>query len=112
MSHLAQALLLNPDFPEALDRLAWILATDQHAEVRNGVEAVRMAERACELTGHQRAPLELTLAAAYGEAGRFEEAVRTAETASRLLTGPNQDKVRDKCRTMVNQLKASSPWRE
>jgi len=49
-------------------------------------EAVRLAERACELT-HYDEPLFIgTLAAAYAEAGRFSEAVTTAEKAEQLAT--------------------------
>jgi len=40
-----------------------------------------LAERACELTGFRRAVMVGTLAAAYAEAGRFAEAVATAEKA-------------------------------
>src|SRR5207302_804932 len=72
-SHFASALLLEPDFTEALDGLAWILATAPSPEFRNGIEAVRMAERACELTGRKDPEKLRTLAAAYGEAGRFQE---------------------------------------
>ena len=51
-----------------------------------GPQAVQLAERACELT-HYGQPVFLgTLAAAYAEAGRFPEAVTTAEKAERLAT--------------------------
>src|SRR5207249_12153581 len=53
MSQYAGALLLQPDFPDALAGLAWILATASNPEFRNGTEAVRMAERACELTARK-----------------------------------------------------------
>ncbi len=45
-----QAIQLNPNFPEALNNLAWILATSPDGELRNGTEAVPLAEQACELT--------------------------------------------------------------
>ena len=57
MSHYARALRLQPDFPEALERLAWIAATDPRPELRNGTEAVNMAQRACELTGNKAGPV-------------------------------------------------------
>ena len=66
-----EALRLNPDLAGALNNLAWVLATCPDDQLRNGAEAVRLAERACELT-HYREPLFIgTLAAAYAEAGRF-----------------------------------------
>jgi len=45
-----EALRLQPDSPLALVNLAWILATDPSDHVRNGPEAVTLAERACHLT--------------------------------------------------------------
>ena len=84
MSQYASALLIQPDFPDALDGLAWILSTDANPDFRNGTEAVKMAERACELTGRND-PVKLkTLAAAYAETGRFEEAMNTLRTAKDL----------------------------
>ncbi len=74
-----EALRLNPNLTGALINLAWILAANPDDELRNGAEAVRLAERACELT-HYGEPLYLgTLAAAYAEAGRVPEAVSAAE---------------------------------
>jgi tetratricopeptide (TPR) repeat protein len=84
MSQYAQAILLAPDFPEALNELAWITATDPRAELRNGGQAVEMAEHACQLTGHQQPAMLLTLAAAYAEAGRFSEAMAAAEKAENI----------------------------
>jgi tetratricopeptide (TPR) repeat protein len=77
-----RALRLNPDAPAALNNLAWILATCPEADLRNGPEAVPLAERACQATAFQQPTLIGTLAAAYAEAGRFDEAVQTAQKAS------------------------------
>ena len=51
-----------------------MMATDPDPSVRNGSEAVRLAERAVQLTGAREPTLLDTLAAAYAEAGRFQEA--------------------------------------
>ena len=81
MAHYQSALEIMPDAVMALNNLAWILATSPDARLRNGAQAVHYAERACELT-HQSVPSFLgTLAAAYAEAGRFDDAVATAEKA-------------------------------
>ena len=66
-----QALKAQPDWPETLNNLAWILAANSDATLRNGAEAVALAERACKLTDYKEALLVGTLAAAYAEAGRF-----------------------------------------
>ena len=79
-------LSFNPDLPEPLNNLAWLLATSSDDTLRDGAEAVRCAEQACRLTAFKRTEMISTLAAAYAEAGRYSEAVATAEMAIRLQT--------------------------
>ncbi|MDB6066774.1 MAG: hypothetical protein JWR26_2982 [Pedosphaera sp.] len=81
MTRYRGALELNPDLPEALNNLAWILAANENAARRNGPEAVRLAERACDLTHYQTPRMIGTLAAAYAEAGRFKDATDAGEKA-------------------------------
>jgi len=81
VSHFRRALEPRPGWSAALGGLAWLLATHPDSGVRDPVEAVRLAERAIELTGRQEVqPLD-ALAAAYAAAGRFGEAVNTARAA-------------------------------
>jgi hypothetical protein len=70
--------------PEILNNQAWTYATSPEAEVRNSRLAVALAERACELTHYQKTIYVGTLAAAYAEAGRFDDAMATAEKACAL----------------------------
>lgn len=49
--HYRATLQAQPDLPEVLNNLAWLLATSAEAAVRDGAEAVRLAERARALTG-------------------------------------------------------------
>jgi tetratricopeptide (TPR) repeat protein len=70
-----------PDSPRMLDELAWLLATYPDSNVRDGAEAVRLAEHACELTNRRDAALVATLAAAYAETGDFSRGVAAAEEA-------------------------------
>ncbi|HTB85694.1 MAG TPA: tetratricopeptide repeat protein [Candidatus Sulfotelmatobacter sp.] len=79
-----QVLLAKPDQVEALNNLAWLLATCGDGTVRNGSNAVVYAERACELTGYRQAKITGTLAAAYAEASRFPEAVSTGKLTVKL----------------------------
>lgn len=67
--------------PETLNNFAWFLATARDARLRDGVEAVRLAELAARPPNDARPEFLDTLAAAYAEAGRFPEAVRTARLA-------------------------------
>ena len=83
-THLAEALRLRPDWPSALKLMAWIRATAAESRLRNGAEAIRLAGRACQLTGGKDADALDALAAAYAEVGRFDEAVRAARDAAAL----------------------------
>lgn len=74
--HYQWSLSLNPDFPPALNNLAWIRATHPNANLRDGAEAVKLAERCCKLSNYQVSATLDTLAAAYAEVGRFDEAIR------------------------------------
>ena len=84
--HLHEAVRLEPTSAGALNNLAWVLSSSHDPEIRNGVEAVRLAERACELTKYQATLFVGTLAAAYAEAGRFAEAVAAAQKACALAS--------------------------
>ena len=107
-----EALRLNPNLAGALNNLAWVLAASSDAELRNGAEAVRLAERACELT-HYGEPLFIgTLAAAYAEAGRFPEAVTTAEKAEQLATTAGLTAVAAKNRQLLELYRAGKPYHE
>lgn len=79
-----EAVRLNPDSPESLNNLACLLATAPDPKLRNGPEAVHLAEKACELTGSSHPIMLSTLAAAYAQSGRFADAVAAAEKACRL----------------------------
>ncbi len=74
-----ELLRSRPDDITLLNDTAWMLATNPNASIRNGPEAVELAQRAVQLSDG-REPIVLgTLAAAYAEAGRFPEAVQTAQ---------------------------------
>lgn len=85
--HFYLALQADPDCAAALNHFAWLRATDKDPKLRDGAEAVRMAERACKVAlaadrpGIFAANCLDTLAAAHAEAGRFDQAVATARRA-------------------------------
>jgi spermidine synthase len=84
VEQLSKAIELAPDHVEALSSLAWTLATDSDPRIRDGVRAVSLAERACDLAGDENPLLLGTLAAAYAEAGEFDKARETARKAAGL----------------------------
>ena len=65
----------------ALISLAWIQATCPDASVRNGSQAVALMEKANQLSNDSDAKVLRTLAAAYAETGRFDDAIATAQKA-------------------------------
>jgi tetratricopeptide (TPR) repeat protein len=97
-----EALRLIPDLGTSLNNLSWILATTRDEKYRNGVEAVKLAEQACRQTDLQN-PFALdTLAAAYAAAGRYTDAVETAEKA--LLLVPESVKQSKLAREIYDRL--------
>jgi protein O-mannosyl-transferase len=87
------ALQSLPDFADALNNLAWLLASNPDPKLRNGNEAVQLASRACELTQTNDAIKIGTLADACAEAGRFEEAVAWAQKAGEIAKARGQTNV-------------------
>jgi Flp pilus assembly protein TadD len=93
--HLKKALEHRPSLAaneNAADNndMAWSLATSSEPGRRDGPLAVKLAEGACQNTGGQVTVIVGTLAAAYAEAGKFDEAISTAQKAIALATQNNQ----------------------
>ncbi len=84
LMNFRQALQLKPTWPEAMSECAWVLATADDEKLRNGGEAVRLAQKACELTQWKAAAIVDAMAASLAEAGQFGQALLTAQRA-RLL---------------------------
>jgi len=81
---LGAALELMPTSATAMNNLAWLLATCPVANCRDGARAVELAEGACRLRQYRTTMFIGTLAAAYAEAGRFNDATATAQRAIAL----------------------------
>jgi tetratricopeptide (TPR) repeat protein len=109
-SQYRQALLAEPDCAEALNNLALLLATASDDRLRDGAEAVRLAERALRLPPVKGMCVAGTLAAAYAEAGRFPEAVATAEKAVRDETAAGETGFADMNRQLLTLYRAGKPW--
>ncbi len=100
------ALQAQPNWPEALNNLAWLLASSADATLRNGPEAVGLAEKACALT-ERKVPVFLgTLAAAYAEAGQFDKAVATAEEAIAKAEADGQKQIAARNRELIELYRA------
>jgi hypothetical protein len=112
MSEYAAAILIDQNSAEALQGLAWILSTSADPQYRNGAQAAGMAERACQLTGRRNPDGLKTLAAAYAEAGRFDEAAKTAEELAALAKAATNAPLEALSGEMTRQFRNRKPWRE
>jgi len=111
-NHYRQALNVRPDFPEALTRLAWLLASNQDPGIRNGTEAVTLAERACRLTGFKQAASLRALTVALGEEGRFSEAIEWAEKARDIEARTSQKAASPSSDELIELFRAGHPYRQ
>ena len=112
IANYRQVLQQKPDSAAALNDLAWILATAPKAELRSGPEAVRLGERACELTGRRNPRFLGTLAAAYAEASRFTDAVATAQKAHELALAAGDKSTAESAQARLDLYRKQQPYRQ
>ena len=112
VSHYREALRWNPASAGTLNNLAWILATDSDAALRNGAEAVRLAYRACEITHFENALMVGTLAAAYAEVGRFAEALEAAKKAQGLAISAGNSALAARNGELLEFYRAHRPYHQ
>jgi spermidine synthase len=82
LTHFRAAAIQRPDWLTPHNALAWILATHPDPAVRDPRQALAIAGQAVQQTQRRQYGLLDTLAAAYAAAGRFEDAIATAEEAA------------------------------
>jgi Flp pilus assembly protein TadD len=104
--------VLGPEHPgtlNAMNKLAWMLATSDVATIRNGTNAVQLAETAVAATSRKNWSFLDTLAASYAETQQFDKAVAAEREAIGLLkTGPEKKD----CVSRLNLYLANKPYRE
>ena len=87
--HWREALKIDSTSVAAQTVLAWTLATAPEPTLRNGAEAFAIAQHLSQTTDASNPMLLRVLAAAYAEAGRFSEAIETAQRGIALATSQN-----------------------
>jgi len=90
LADYARTIELNPEFAHAYRNGAWLLATCPVPEFRDAKNAIQGARRALDFGYGERHVALDTLAAAFANAGQFEEAVSTLQQA--MSTAPDQAK--------------------
>ena len=118
VAHFRRALELNPKLVDDALNLAWIdsyarlLAASPDPAVRNGAEAVRWAENVCKATRFGRWETIDTLAAAYAEACRFEEASSFSQQILASLQAAGHRQAADAVRARLAGYRSGQPLRE
>jgi tetratricopeptide (TPR) repeat protein len=107
-----QGLSIEPNNRPLLNQTAWVLATCPKASLRNGSEAVELAQREMQLSGGQDPAVLDTLAAAFAEVGRFSEAVQTVRQALSLATQQNRQALAEVLKAQIALFEAKTPFHE
>jgi protein O-mannosyl-transferase len=109
-SEYEQALQINPADPRIQNNLAWLLAAGPAVSLRDGNQAVELAEEANEITSGGDPIILRTLAAALAQAGRFPEAMETAQEASRLAVAQSNPALAGQLQSEIKLYKAGKPF--
>ncbi len=106
------ALELRPNWPPAMNDLAWVLATSADAASRNGEQAVALAEKLSAMSDTESPSRLDTLAAAYAETGRFDDAVAAAEKALRMAEESGNAALAERLTNRLEGYRAKQPYRD
>ena len=112
LAHLRLALDGEPDRVSVLVLTASLMATSSDAAVRNGPEAVILAERARDLTLAQDTSALDTLSAAYAEAGHFDRATDVVDQAIVLAEKQGDAKLVAKLKAHRAKYEVFQPLRD
>ncbi len=110
-----RALQLKPDsvtVQKNLAGIAWAMSASTDDSVRNGAKAVELAELVDRRSGGGDPILVSVLAAAYAEAGRFPEAVATAQRAQQLAAAQGNSAVAAAAQEQLGYYQSGRPFRD
>ena len=105
-----QAVTIDPNFAASANNLAWLLSTNKEESIRDGERAVQLAEGVCK--SNPSVGNFDTLAAAYAEVGRFDDAVRTAQESVRLAKAAGDLKTSQRIQKRIRLYREGRPYRD
>lgn len=111
ISDFTRATELTPQRGEPYNNLAWILATCDDPDFRDGELALKNAQKAAELLKESPDSLD-TLAAAQAESGRFAEAVKTMERVVAWCEQKGDAQRLKQARLHLASYRDNKPWRD
>jgi tetratricopeptide (TPR) repeat protein len=106
-----KSLEIAPRSPVTLNSLAWVLSTCSDAQIRNGSRAIQLAQQADQLDGGKNPVFARTLAAAYAESGRFNDAIEAAQRALELAVVKGDSALASKLRMDIDLYRMNFPHR-
>jgi tetratricopeptide (TPR) repeat protein len=125
MLHYQTGLKVRPQFADArdtfggtafhagtLNNIARILSTCSDAEFRDGPRAIQLAEQANKLSDGKNPFFVRTLAAAYAETGRFNDAINAAQRALDLAIAQGDSALAGDLRMDIHLYRMKFPLRE
>jgi tetratricopeptide (TPR) repeat protein len=110
ISHYREAVRINPRLRATSNVLAWMLATCGDDRLRDPGESIRLSEARARETGFRDPAILDTLAAGYAAAGRFEDAIRTAQRAMDLSAQSGQHVQTSEIRKRLSLYRRNRPY--
>ena len=99
-----------PQNPDLAIQLAWLLSTSSDASLRNGAQAVHLAEFvASRNPGAENLDV---LASAYAETGQFDRAVQVSQKAMALAQSYGREEIAKQIGLHLKSYQAKHPYRE
>jgi tetratricopeptide (TPR) repeat protein len=111
LDHWRKAIAQSPRSANALVGAVRILSSSRNDALRNGAEAVTLAEQANKLTSGSDPIVLDALGAAYAEAGQFPQALETANHALDIATSKGDKDTANLIRSRIVLYQANRPYR-
>jgi tetratricopeptide (TPR) repeat protein len=107
-----KVLAIQPDNGNAMSNLAWVFATSPDQSLRDGAQAVQLAEEALRISGRRIPVIFRTLAAAYAEKGMFSQAIQTAQRGIELANSQGNSGLAAELQSNIALYQAGRPLRD
>jgi tetratricopeptide (TPR) repeat protein len=107
-----KVLTIQPDNGNAMNNLAWVFATSPDQSLRDGGQAVQLAEEAQRIAGGRIPMIFRILAAAYAENGRFSQAIETAQRGTELANSQGNSGLAAELQSNIALYQAGQPLRD
>lgn len=112
ISEWNKTLGIDPNNLEAQCNLGWVLSTFPDSAIRDGARAIELTQRALRLSGGKNARIWRLAAAAYAEAGQFEEAIKAAQSGIEVAEGEGNATLVQTLQSNIRSFEQRSPLRD